>query len=66
MMLDKFFLNWYRVPYKNIDLVIIGLCNILDGITLVLSLGFIKLSLHFKYVKWRTYKMIYVKEKNEK
>lgn len=63
--MNKFFLNWHKAPYKNIDLIIIGLCDIVDGIVLVMSLGFFSLATHFRYVKWRTLQMIEAKRQIE-
>jgi hypothetical protein len=43
-------------PWKNIDLMVIGLLDTLDGMTKVISLGFSsgKYNICMKYLEWRT------------
>lgn len=41
-------------PFRNIDLMLIGLLSMLDGATAILSLGFYKSSLDMAYIEWRT------------
>ena len=61
-MFDKFLLNWNRVPYKNIDILIIAVCKLLDAFGAFLLFGFYLPNLHAKYVVWRTKKMFNVKK----
>lgn len=41
-------------PWKNIDFIIIGITNILDGMGAILSLGYWLPQSSMKYVVWRS------------
>jgi hypothetical protein len=45
-------------PWRNIDFIIIGITNILDGIGTILSLGYWLPWSSMKYVIWRTERMM--------
>ena len=42
-----------RVPFRNIDIMIIGVCNIIDGVIRIGSFGFVEMNVHFAYAGWR-------------
>ena len=44
-------------PWKNIDLMIIGILEVIDGYAKFLSLGFWCPSRTMDYLEWRTRKM---------
>lgn len=50
--------NWNERPWKNIDRIIIGFTNLIDGAIAIFTLGFYYPWLHSKYVKWRTMRSI--------
>lgn len=40
-------------PWKNLDSMLRGFIQILDGITLIISLGYYQSSLYMRYLIWR-------------
>ncbi len=51
-------MNLLKFPWKNIDIIVTGLCNMLDGSLCILSLGFWLPSFQMKYVVWRSRKLV--------
>ena len=52
------FPNWRKRPWRNLDLMIIGICNVLAGCLMICSLGFYDRNLALNYVGWRMRKWI--------
>lgn len=50
--------NISKFPWKNIDFIIIGFCDIVAGLITILSFGFMEYNITMSYIVWRTKKMI--------
>lgn len=46
-------------PWRNVDMVIAGLCDIIDGLSAIVSLGFYSTQIAMSYLCWRSDKMYY-------
>ena len=62
-MLGKLCGSAHRRPYRNIDVMLIGIGYLVSGVVAVLSLGFVLPAVHMDYVEWRTRQSIrYLRE----